>query len=56
MTHPMQPEKRNPAPTPQPADQRSDEFIEPKLSFIEPKLTPRGDLREVTGFLGTFSP
>ena len=31
-------------------------FEEPKLAFIEPKLTPRGDLREVTGFLGTFSP
>lgn len=31
-------------------------FEEPKLAFIEPKLTPRGDLREVTGFFGGFSP
>ena len=31
-------------------------FEEPKLTFIEPKLTPRGDLREVTGSFGGFSP
>ena len=31
-------------------------FDEPKLAFLEPKLTPRGDLREVTGFFGGFSP
>jgi len=31
-------------------------FEEPRLAFIEPKLTPRGDLREVTGFFGGFSP
>jgi hypothetical protein len=31
-------------------------FEEPKLTFIEPKLTPRGDRREVTGFFTTFSP
>ena len=31
-------------------------FEEPRLAFIEPKLTPRGDLRETTGLLGTFSP
>jgi hypothetical protein len=32
-------------------------FEEPKLTFVEPKLTPRGDLREVTaGFIGGFSP
>lgn len=32
-------------------------FEEPKLEFIEPKLTPRGDLRNVTaGFFGPFSP
>jgi hypothetical protein len=32
-------------------------FEEPRLAFVEPKLTPRGDLREVTaGFVGSFSP
>jgi hypothetical protein len=31
-------------------------FEEPKLAFIEPKLTPRGDLRDTTGFFTTFSP
>lgn len=31
-------------------------FEEPRLVFVEPKLTPRGDLREVTGFFGSFSP
>jgi hypothetical protein len=31
-------------------------FEEPKLTFVEPQLTPRGDLREVTGFFGGFSP
>jgi hypothetical protein len=32
-------------------------FEEPKLTFVEPKLTPRGDLREVTaGFISGFSP
>jgi hypothetical protein len=31
-------------------------FSEPKLSFIEPKLRPHGDLTEVTGFIGVFSP
>ena len=45
------------------ADEQSDQapakpaFEEPKLTFVEPKLTPRGDLREVTAqFLGPFSP
>jgi hypothetical protein len=32
-------------------------FVEPRLQFIEPRLTPRGDLREVTaGFCCEFSP
>jgi hypothetical protein len=41
-----------------PDDQRPAKppFEEPRLAFIEPKLTPRGDLREVTGFFGGFSP
>ncbi len=30
---------------------------EPKLAFIEPKLTPHGELEQVTGaFFGTFTP
>lgn len=32
-------------------------FEEPRLLFIEPKLTPRRDLRDVTaGFFGSFDP
>lgn len=31
-------------------------FEEPRLAFVEPKLTPRGDLRDVTGFFGSFTP
>jgi hypothetical protein len=32
-------------------------FAEPKLRFVEPKLTQRGDLAQVTaGFFGTFTP
>ena len=31
---------------------------EPKLNFVEPKLTKQGDLKEITaeGFFGTFTP
>jgi len=29
---------------------------EPKLDFVEPKLTKHGDLKNLTGFFGTFSP
>jgi hypothetical protein len=30
---------------------------EPKLAFVEPKLTPHGELKHVTGaFFGTFTP
>ena len=33
------------------------EFAEPKLEFIEPKLTDHGDLAGVThAFFGTFTP
>ena len=28
---------------------------EPKLAFVEPKLTKHGKLKEVTGFFGGFS-
>ncbi|MCB0212139.1 MAG: hypothetical protein KDJ52_22540 [Anaerolineae bacterium] len=32
-------------------------FVEPKLSFIEPKLVKQGKLENVTaGFFGTFYP
>ncbi len=33
-------------------------FEEPKLTFIEPKLTRHGDVTKITqqGFFGTFSP
>jgi hypothetical protein len=29
---------------------------EPKLVFVEPKLTKHGELEEVTGFFGTQNP
>lgn len=30
---------------------------EPKLAFVEPKLTKQGDLKEITaGFFGSFTP
>jgi hypothetical protein len=33
------------------------EFEEPKLEFVEPKLTDQGDLSRMThGFFGTFVP
>ncbi|MCI0441547.1 MAG: hypothetical protein L0177_20795 [Chloroflexi bacterium] len=31
-------------------------FVEPKLAFIEPKLTRQGKVEHVTGFVGSFSP
>lgn len=32
-------------------------FIEPKLRFIEPRLTKQGDATKITaGFFGTFAP
>jgi len=33
-------------------------FVEPKLAFIEPKLTKHGDATKIThqGFFGTFTP
>jgi len=29
---------------------------EPKLDFVAPKLTKHGDLKNLTGFFGPFSP
>lgn len=32
-------------------------FTEPKLEFVEPKLTKQGDATKITGqFFGTFTP
>ena len=32
-------------------------FVEPKLRFIEPKLTKHGDATKITaGFFGSFNP
>ena len=48
------------APSALPADRKP--WQEPKLAFIEPKLTKHGDLERVTGkqkrtgFFGEFSP
>ncbi len=46
------------APSVSPADRKP--WEEPKLAFIEPKLTKHGDLEKITGkqngFFGQFSP
>jgi hypothetical protein len=39
------------------ASESKKEFTEPKLKFIEPKLTKQGDATKITGqFFGTFTP
>jgi len=40
------------------AESEKKEFREPKLKFIEPKLTKHGDATKITGngFFGTFTP
>lgn len=39
------------------AFQTKKHFAEPKLTFIEPKLTKHGDATKITGqFMGTFTP
>jgi hypothetical protein len=46
------------APRPEALETRAS-FEEPKLSFIEPKLTKHGDATKITqqnGFFGTFMP
>jgi len=42
--------------TPGQTGEASIQGAEPKPGFEEPRLAPRGDLREVTGFFGGFSP
>ena len=32
------------------------QWQEPKLVFVKPKLTKHGDLKELTGFFGGFTP
>jgi hypothetical protein len=32
------------------------QWQEPKLAFVKPKLSKHGELKEVTGFFGPFSP
>jgi len=32
------------------------QWQEPKLAFVKPKLSKHGELKEVTGFFGTFTP
>ena len=40
----------------QPAQESKKPWEEPKLAFVEPKLTKHGDLKNLTGFFGSFSP
>jgi hypothetical protein len=49
---PEHPDPERPS-DPQPVEKR---WEEPKLTFVEPKLTRQGELTDITGFLGTFSP
>jgi hypothetical protein len=48
-----QPEEYETAAAPVPDKQP---WQEPRLAFVEPKLTQHGALQEVTGFFGTFTP
>ncbi len=39
------------------SSQTKRDFAEPRLTFIEPKLTKHGDATKITaGFIGAFSP
>lgn len=40
----------------QSAQESKKSWEEPKLDFVEPKLTKHGDLKNLTGFFGSFSP
>jgi hypothetical protein len=39
-----------------PSEPKGSEWVEPKLTYLEPKLTEHGELKDVTGFFGPFSP
>jgi len=51
----VQPVQAEGAPAVSPASARQP-WQEPKLAFVEPKLTKHGKLEKVTGFLGSFNP
>jgi len=53
LSSPQQPEEDRPAAA---APRTKAPWHEPKLVFVEPKLTPHGELQQVTGFFGTFTP
>jgi hypothetical protein len=38
------------------SDEHKRAWLEPRLSFVQPKLTKHGDLKELTGFFGGFTP
>jgi len=40
----------------QSAQESKKPWEEPKLDFVEPKLTKHGELKNLTGFFGAFSP
>ena len=54
----VRPDSENaPAPVEDQGSKDRKEWQEPKLSFVEPALTPHGPLTSVTGqFFGAFSP
>lgn len=31
-------------------------WVEPRLEFVEPQLVKQGEMRQITGFIGTFVP
>ena len=41
---------------PSPGSNDKKRWQEPKVLFVEPKLTKHGELKELTGFFGGFSP
>ena len=40
----------------QPVQESNKSWEEPKVDFVEPKLTNHGEIKSITGFFGPFSP
>lgn len=60
MSNPLDPEGKVVSSTSQPATDNcvaKEPFEEPRLAYVEPELTKRGDAKKITaGFFGSFSP
>ena len=45
-----------PAPDTETTSQTKQPFTTPRLTYVPPKLVKHGNVTELTGFIGTFSP